>query len=126
MSRQVGKRVKYENQAIATLGDAVLKLYLTEMLFKKNLNQESITKEKEQLENNNVLKKISDFYEIYTYAYNRKHDYDNQQRHQQLPHPKHDFYLEAVIGAIYINRGIKYTKKWLKEEIYPKMQQLSQ
>lgn len=104
---------KYKNQPLATLGDAVLKFTLAEYLYNQKNDQEKITTKKKKIENNATLCDIRDALEIYRYAYNDNYFFCDAPKHEKLPNPKHDSYIEAIIAAIYKDRGIQYCKKWI-------------
>ncbi|MDE7349228.1 MAG: hypothetical protein K2N53_06155, partial [Clostridia bacterium] len=50
---------------------------------------------------------------VFKYAYNDSDFYNNSLPHNRVPHSKHDNYIEAIIAAIYKDRGFDYCKKWL-------------
>lgn len=103
----------YKNDAMATLGDAVLKLVLTEYLFDLGLDKNEITEKKQLLESNAALKHMTDKTEMYRFAYNDDYFYDDAPRHKRLPYDDHDIYLEATVAAIYKDRGLKYVRAWI-------------
>ena len=106
-------RKNYTNDSYATLGDAVLKLILTENFFDKNYDKGKITLKKQELEKNKSLYDICEKYNIFTYAYNDDNFFNQAPKHNKVPHPKHDIYVEAIIAAIYKDKGIDYCKKWV-------------
>jgi dsRNA-specific ribonuclease len=118
-------RKNYTNESLATLGDTILKFYLTEKLYHENHDKKSITIIKSLIENNTVLKFLSDELKVFEYAFNQKYTYKDAPEHEKLPHSNHDFYLEAVIAAVYLDRGMKYTKEWLNLYIYPQLIRIS-
>ena len=103
----------YTNDAMATLGDAVLKLVWSEHLFDKGLDKDEITARKVKLEKNATLKQISDSVGIFRFAYNDRYFADEAPENQKLPYGNHDIYLEAIIAAIYKDRGLAYTRQWI-------------
>ena len=104
----------YTNDAMATLGDAVLKLIWSEHFFAQGLDKDEITQKKSDLENNGTLKNLCDLVGAQNFAYNDKYFFDEAPAHSRLPHREHDFYIEAIIAAIYLDRGLLYTRKWVK------------
>ena len=108
-------RKNYTNDRYAILGDSVLKLILTERLFddKNKYDKAQITEKRKEVENNYSLYELCDNYGIIKYAHNDTHFYGNAPNHNKVPHPKPDIYIEAIIAAIYLDRGIKYCKKWV-------------
>ncbi len=105
--------IKYKNQPLSTLGDTILKFTLTEYFYNKGKNQKEITEEKIETEKNETLSKLRDDLKIYNYAYNDKYFFSEAPKNKQLPKPKHDIFIEAIIAAIYKDRGIRYCKKWI-------------
>ena len=103
----------YTNDAMATLGDAVLKLVLAEYFFDLGMDKDEITKRKLELEKNATLKTICDRAELYAYAYNEHYFSGDAPPHKRLPYSDHDFYVEAVIGAIYKDPGLAYVRDWI-------------
>ena len=103
----------YTNDAMATLGDTVLKLVLAEHFFDKGMDKDEITKRKILLEKNSTLKDICDKVGVYHYAYNEQFFADDAPLGQRLPYSDHDFYLEAIVAAIYKDRGLEYVRGWI-------------
>ena len=106
-------RSNYTNDAMATVGDAVLKLIWSEHLFDQGLDKDEITAKKADLENNTTLKNLCDLVGAQHYAYNDEHFADEAPAHRRLPHRDHDFYIEAIIAAIYLDRGLEFTRRWV-------------
>ncbi len=94
-------REKYANSPMATLGDRVLSLIITEDLFDEGETSEKITTVKADKEGNSEWFKISTGMGLCYYAFNDKHFFDSAPKHEQLPKGGHDRYFEALIGAIY-------------------------
>jgi dsRNA-specific ribonuclease len=103
----------YTNDAMATLGDAVMKLIWSEYFFDKGLDKDEITVRKAALEQNATLRKISDEKGIARFAYNDEFFADEAPDNRKLPYGKHDIYVEAIIAAIYKDRGLDYVRQWL-------------
>ena len=103
----------YTNDAMATLGDAVLKLVLAEHFFDRGMDKDEITKRKIDLEKNATLKDICDKVGIFPYAYNELYFSGDAPLGGELPYSDHDFYLEAIIAAIYKDRGLEYVRSWI-------------
>ena len=106
-------RNDYTNDAMATLGDAVMKLVWSEHFFAMGLDKDGITERKAALEKNATLRRICDRVGIYRYAYNDHFFADEAPKNQRLPYGKHDIYLEALIAAVYLDRGLDYTRAWI-------------
>lgn len=105
----------YVNSSLATLGDRVLSLVITEIFYHKGMSKGKITKDKENIENNEYLKKFKDTFDIKQYAF--KKDYyafeDEESGREKVSIGGHEEFIEAIIGAIYLDRGIRYVKKWI-------------
>lgn len=115
-----GSKFNYANSAIALVGDNVLKLALSHKFYELGLYKKSINKKKEEYENNKQLKKICDKLEIYRYSFNDENFYSaNLPGNKKLPRPTHDPYVEAVIGAIYFDKGFDYAKEWINSQLIP-------
>lgn len=106
-------RKNYTNDRYATLGDTILKFVLTEYLFDKERDKDEITQEKERIERNSTLYALCEKHEIFRYAYNDSYFYDDAPQQNKVPHSNHDVYIEAIIAAIYKDKGIDYCKKWI-------------
>ena len=52
---------------------------------------------------------------IYPFAYNDQHFGDEATPRHRLPYGAHDFYLEAIVAAVYLDRGQEYTRQWVLE-----------
>ena len=101
----------YNQNALATLGDAVLKTVISETLLKKerNITKGTLTETKKELESNDRLHKIglqlgvkecllvTDSEDITEY--------------------KIATTIEAIIGAIYLSNGIRATKRFVMDKI---------
>ena len=111
---------KYTNSAIALVGDNVLKLSLSHKFYMQTPDKQVIDDEKKKYENNEKLKEICDKLEIYKYAFNDENFYaEDLPDHKKLPRPKHDPYVEAVIGAIYLDKGFNYANEWINARLIP-------
>ncbi len=106
-------RKNYTNDSYATLGDAILKFVLTEYLFDKGCDKAEITQKKQTLEDNSTLFNLCNECGIFRYAYNDFYFSDDAPLENQVPHSKHDVYIEAIIAAIYKDKGLDYCKKWI-------------
>ena len=105
---------EYYNGSLATLGDTVLKMIITEKLYLEGKDRGDITINKSDIEKNTTLHLKTLKYNIQSFAYNDQYFFDEAPQHLQLPNPGHDIYIEAIIGAIYLDRGLKYCKNWIE------------
>lgn len=116
------KKKEYQNQRLAIVGDALLKFLISDDLFNnKNIKTKGdLTEYKEEMENNNLFHLIILKEKIINYAFNDVNFYSKENsKHNQVHCGKHDDYLEAIVGAIYYDGGIKKTKKWYYEWLKP-------
>ena len=106
-------RKNYTNDSYATLGDAILKFILTEYLFDKGFDKAEITIRKQSFEDNDTLFDLCNDSGIFQYAYNDFYFSSTAPQECKVYHSKHDVYIEAIIAAIYKDRGLDYCKKWV-------------
>ena len=106
-------RNDYTNDAMATLGDTVLKLILAEYFYDQGCDKDEISARKLRLEQNSTLKYISDKTGLWKFAYNERYFADEAPGRAKLPYGNHDIYLEAIIAAIYRDRGLEYARNWV-------------
>ena len=106
-------RKNYTNDSYATLGDALLKLILTEYLFDRGYDKGEITIRKQNLENNNTLFDLCNDCGIYKYAYNDFCFSTSAPLENRVYNSKHDIYIEAIIAAIYKDKGFDFCKRWV-------------
>ena len=117
-----------KNTALATVGDAILKAILSDYFFSSNCEARKgeITKNKEKLENNNVLYEVMERFDLKQYTYN---DYafftDPQEDHQKVGDSKHNQYIEAIVAAIYYDQGFDKAKEWVLDYLLPKLKIVS-
>lgn len=109
------------NDALATVGDAILKSLIADFLY-INVSQlkVEITELKTDLENNSTLHSIEMNTGIIKFAHNDKHFYcdENVPNNEQVFCREHDSYLEAIVGAIYYDSGFFSVKKWFMNYLY--------
>ncbi len=92
---------KYANSPMATLGDRVLSLIITEKLFDEGKTSGEITTTKSCAESNDRWREISIKHDLRQYAFNDEYFFYRAPKHEQLPHGKHDRYFEALAAAVY-------------------------
>ncbi len=113
MNREPIENSDFANQSLATLGDSVLGLAVTERLFKEGFGKEEITNRKKEMVDNKSLFDISERLQIYKNYYNSDGQfYDEVSGRNRIHHSAHDDSVEAVIGAIYLDKGFEYAKEW--------------
>lgn len=109
----------YVNSSLATLGDAVLKLVITEKFYHEGKPKGEITDDKKGIESNVNLEKYIQTFDVTQYAF--KKDYysfeDEQSGRDKVSIGGHEEFVEAIIGAIYLDRGLKYVREWIIKNI---------
>lgn len=114
---------EYANEALATDGDAVLKLVITDKLYSEDklITKGKITAEKSVLENNTVMHKIMLVKGWIDYSYNDLHFYKdaNIPDHEKVVCKKHDPYIEAIVGDIFYDSNYETTRNWIIEYLFP-------
>ena len=108
------KREFCEDQEIyRTLGDAVLKAVLIDLLIKKGCNtREELTNNKKSLEREEELAKISERLGIG--AFLKLGIGERKQKAEEEPYVLAET-LEAVVGAIYLDGGFEVVKQLIKK-----------
>ena len=115
-----GKNHKeYSNEALAFVGDAILKCVLSDAFYSKNPNSSKgeLTDIRKEYENNDVLFEIIIGERWINYAYNEHHFFFENPKTNKVSCSKHNAYLEAIIGAIYYDSGYAKTKKWILDNL---------
>ena len=111
----------YHNERLEFLGDAVLEIIVTETLFHDFMEtpEGDLTNWRASLVNYKMLSAIADELGLEKYLYLSKgeaRDKNSKARQIILANA-----MEAVIGAIYLDRGIKPAKKFVKTFILSKL-----
>ncbi len=119
-----GKNHKeYSNDALATVGDAILKAVIADKLFSDTpeITKGKLTKEKESLENNKTLHDIDLKEGIIDYAFNEKYFYKDPEmtKHDKVSSKAHDAYIEAIVAAVYYDSNFETAKQWIYKYLYP-------
>ena len=119
---------EHSNDALATVGDAVLKAILAEEIFQKDVKKTrgNITIEKSLLENNDVLFEVANKTKIYDFAYHDKYfAKDNPPGHLLVANSSnHPTYIEAIIGSIFHDSNFEKTRDWVIKWLLPKAENL--
>ena len=65
-------------------------------------------------------------YDLKKYTYNDYAFYtDPQKDHERVGDSKHNQYVEAIVAAIYYDRGFDKTKEWVLDYLLPKMMSIA-
>ena len=119
---------EYSNEALAFLGDTVIKFLIAEHLYKDECKHEKrkgdMTNTKKVLESNAVFHKLAEKEGIIRYAYNEKtFSKPTLPDHERVCSKKHDPYIEAITAAIYLDRGWDDVTKWFQRWLLPKLKE---
>jgi len=108
----------YFNSNMAVLGDRVLSLILTERMYKEGKSKGDISIERADEEKNSSLEKFKDQIDIKQYAFKEDfYAFDNEtHRNNKVSIGGHEEFVEAIIAAIYLDRGIRYVTNWINTE----------
>lgn len=109
------------NERIEFLGDAVLEIVVTEYLFHKfpSTPEGDLTNWRASLVNSKMLAQIADEIELDDYIYLSKgeaKDKNSKARQYILANA-----VEALIGAIYLDQGVRSAKKFVKRNMLSKL-----
>jgi ribonuclease-3 len=109
------------NERLEFLGDAVLEIVVTEYLFYQypKTPEGDLTNWRASLVNSKMLAQIADELSLDNYLYLSKgeaKDKDSKARQYILANA-----VEALIGAIYLDQGIRAVKRFIKKEILSKL-----
>ena len=108
------------NERLEFLGDAVLELIITKLLYKKfpNKSEGDLTCLRASLVNTKSLARISVKLKVNEYLYLSKGEAKsiNRQKDAILADV-----FEAIIGAIYLDKGIKEAEKFIKQYLWPQL-----
>ncbi len=112
------------NERLEFLGDAVLEIIVTEYLYFKfpNTSEGNLTNWRASLVNSKMLHQVAMELSIDDYLYLSKgesKDKDKKSRQFILANA-----VEAIIGAIYLDQGIKEAKKFVEKYILTKLQEI--
>lgn len=115
---------EYENEGLATVGDAVLKLAIVDYLYetKKIRTKGEITIAKSGLENNDIMYKMMVGEGLIDYSYNDLHFYKDPDipDHEKVVCKKHDPYVEAIVAAVYYDsNNYEITRSWICRWLLP-------
>lgn len=123
ISDQDKNNKEYANSGLATLGDAILKAVLTDILYRSYGIQTKgqLTAKKSELEKSSVLHKIMNCEKLIDYAFNEKHFYKDEEipDNEKVVNNEHDQYIEAIIAAIYYDSNYDKVKEWISKWLFP-------
>lgn len=107
---------EYVNSAMATLGDSIITRIVCEYCYKKNMRMRQFTAYKQMYTVNDYFSLLTIALGIGDYAYNEYYFHDDKTapQHMKVSLNGHDNLIEAIIAAIYLDKGMDYTKKMAK------------
>ena len=106
----------YENEYYALLGDSIITTVISEYLHDEfDLETKGeITEYKKPFEENKTFYDISVKTGLINYAYNEYHFHGlNLPDHEKVSINMHDSFVEAIVGAIYLDGGFIAAKEWV-------------
>lgn len=106
-------RDNYSNGKLAALGNAVLKMIVADELFDRDMSLGEVDNHKNRPQDYHVLLHLDWENKIYQYAYDDRIDYYGRVGGVHPPLPVHDLYIEAIVAAVYKDRGLDYTREWV-------------
>ncbi len=114
---------EYSNEALATVGDAILKAAIADRLFRgsPDIANGELTIAKKRLENYKTLHGIDCGEGIIDYAFNEKHFHNdpNVPEQEKVVSKDHDAYIEVIVGAICYDSIFETTMQWINGCLYP-------
>ena len=115
---------EYSNEALAFLGDTVIKFSIAHHLYLSKKRKGEMSKLKSALEANTVFHEVAVEHRVLEYAYND--DYftkDDPPQDKKVCAKQHDPYIEAIAAAIFLDGGWTKVSDWFKEWLLPKLEQ---
>lgn len=114
------KKLSYNYQRLEFLGDAVLNLLVAEYVFKHyhKLAEGELSKLRTKLVNKQILKEVAIKLNIPRLISHRLSDSELQKSYI------YSDIIEALIGAIYLDKGIKYAQKFIDEKIIQQLDEV--
>ena len=116
---------EYSNEALAFLGDTIIKFLIAEYLYGDGNNKRkgAMTDKKSELENNCIFHTIMTEEGLILYSYHDKYFHmDNPSDHLKVATKGHDPYIEAVAAAIYKDGGWEAVTSWFKNWLLPRLE----
>ena len=116
---------EYSNEALAFLGDTIIKFLIAEYLYGDGNNKRkgAMTDKKSRLEKNPTMHNIMIKEELISYAYHDTHFVmDNPPDHLKVATKEHDPYIEAITAAIYKDGGWEAVTLWFKNWLLPRLE----
>lgn len=113
-----GKNNKtYSNDSLALVGDKILSFIIAKKFYDLDYGKSDISQKIQSYSNNDYLFELRKKYNIESYIYNDFYFYHDAPENNKILASKHDAYIEAIIGAIYYDKGIEYVEDWINKTI---------
>ena len=106
------------NDSLATVGDAVIKLVLSERLFRRGCYKGDITQIKSLVEKNDTLFELSNSIGLRDYVFNENWFYPDAPKENRPAYAKHNQYFEAIVAAVFFDSDYETCKEWLIERFF--------
>ena len=121
-TKEEGRKLEH-NERIEFLGDAVLELSATDFLFKKFKDEKEgvLTAYRSSIVNTDILAKVGEDLDFSSYLKMSKGEMKDTHkgRHHILANT-----FEAVVGAIYLDKGFNEADKFINEYLLPYMDEI--
>lgn len=104
-------RENYKNEALALVGDKLISLILTELVYSTYNDKQYIAEISGILVSNKILVMVRNKHKILEC-------FDDYDPNDEI---KHDMFIEAITGAIYLDSNFDTLKSWVKEWLLPKL-----
>ncbi|MEM6821233.1 MAG: ribonuclease III [Verrucomicrobiota bacterium] len=113
-----------DNQRLEYLGDAVLQMTLTYLLYRSfpDYQEGQLTQLRASAVNRKALEKIANYYSLGDFILLSRGELKNQGRAKASNLADA---MEAVIGALFLDAGYEFTQRWIDAVFSDELQQLS-
>ena len=115
--RTINRYGNYMNDTLAQVGDAILDAIISERCFAEGKNKKETDDIRQQLGQNGNLYSITTQKSLFSFGYHEQCFHDEAPGNNQVAASKHDSFIEAIIGAIYLDGGMDEARKWIYENI---------
>ena len=99
------------------VGDAILDLVVFELGFSKRKTKKEIDADRRQLGENDRLYSITNSLRLKEFCYHESNFYYDAPTYNKVAVGQHDSVVEAIIGAIYLDRGLPKAREWIYKNV---------
>ena len=121
--KKTSSKKQYSNDSLAFVGDAILKLVISDKLYRNDnvIIKGELTDAKKLLENNTTMKNLIIGEHIIDYTYNDKHFHKDADipGHERVIDNNHPACLEAIVAAIFYDSDFYKTQEWIIRWLLP-------